>query len=277
MVTIIFIIFSTAGINSLLIPVSPIGVTTSFSLSKGDEAIFYNPANFEAGDDFKLACFYNQLYVSMKSISLALSKKINGLDFGLGIMNFDYGDIEWRPTYPTEDTLLNYSANDFLIALSGGVKISPQGRLGINYKYIAENIYIYHDYAFAFDISLSYRNTQGGISFGATNFGYKLTLNNEEVNLPARLSLGGYRNIKNIAASFDLHYLVNNGKFEFGLGLGLPVGKIVEFNAGMNYRENFYPGFGLVINTAKLVVKYGTAIYPYNLGMINTLGIGLSF
>lgn len=274
---IIFFVITSAGINSLLLPASPIGVITGFSLSKGNEAVFYNPANFTAGDDFKLNCFYNQFYLGLQSFSLALSKKIKDLNLGLGIINFDYGDMELKPDYPTEEPLLNYSAHDFSLGLCGSVKTSAQSSIGINFKYISENIYIYSDYTFAFDVSLAYRNDQAGVSFGVTNFGYQISLKNEEVNLPARLILGGYRNFKNFVTSFDLAYLINNGGFEFGLGGELPVGKFIELKAGVNYHEKFSPGFGFNFIAGKFVVKYGAAIYPFNLGMINTLGIGVDF
>lgn len=274
---IILMIISTSGVTSLLMPSSPAGVTTSFSMSKYGEAIFYNPANFEASEKFTLQCSYNQFYLSMKSVSLSLSKKIKSIDFGLGILNFDYGEIEWRPSYPTEEPLIDYSANDFSIILCGGVAISPQGRVGINIKYITEYVYVYSDYALAFDVALSYSNSKSGLSLGAANFGSKLTINNEEVNLPARLSIGGFYKIKNIVGSCDIHYLVNTSAFEFGVGITLPVHHRIGISAALNYRDQLYPGFGLTVNTGLLEVKYGGAFYPYDLGMVNNFGIGLKF
>jgi len=274
---IIFIIISSAGVNSLLMPSSPIGVTTSFSASKNEEAIFYNPANFEASDNFNLWCFYNRFYVSMHSFSLALSKKIRPIDFGLAIVNFDYGELEWRPDYPTEDPLINYTANNFSLILSAGTNISSQGRVGLNLKYIYENIYTFSDYALAFDLCFAYSNAKSGISFGVSNFGTKITLNNEEVNLPTKISFGGFYGFNRIVTSLDLHYLVNNAIFEFGFGVGFPLHKILKLYAGLNYRENFYPAFGVTINPGKLGIKYGTAFYPRDLGMINIIGIGFGF
>jgi len=273
----IFLLISSAGVNSLLMPASPAGVITGFSLSRGNEAIFYNPANLDATNDFQLACYYNQFYVSTKSISLALSKKINRLNFGLGITNFDYGEIELRPEYPSDDSVTAYTANDFSLGISGSAAISSQGKIGVTLKYISENIYVYGDRTVAFDFALAYHSSFSGVSFGATNIGYKLTLNNEDVNLPAKLSLGGFIDLKKAILSLDVHYLVNNGKFEFGQAWRFPVAQAIELNAGINYREKFFPGFGFVADAGRFAVEYGTAIYPYNLGMINTLGITLSF
>jgi len=275
--TILFVIISSAGVNSLLMPPSPIGVTTSFAIARGGEAIFYNPANFEAENNFKLWCFYNRFYVSMQSVSLSLSKKIKSIDFGLAVVNFDYGDIEWHPGYPTEDSLMNYSANDLSIILCGSANISSKGRVGLNLKYIYENIYVYSDYTFAFDLSLSYIDSKFGISFGAADFGSRITINNEEVNLPARLNFGGFYKLKKLVGSVDVHYLVNNDALDFGLGINFPIHKFVVLNAALNYCESFYPGFGLAINQGRFGIKYGGAFYPEGLGMINTIGIGLGF
>jgi hypothetical protein len=258
-------------------PSSPIGVITSFSIARNQEAIFYNPANFIAKENFELWCFYNRMYLSMHSVSFALGKKIKAVDFGLAVTNFDYGEIEWHPDYPTEDSLTSYNANDFSLIISGGLNLSPDGRIGINLKYISEYIYIYSDYALAIDLSISYSKSNYGLSFGGSNFGTQITLNNEEVNLPARVSLGGFYIVRNITMGLDLHYLINNTVFEFGFGLGLPINESIVLNAAANYRESLYPGFGIQLNTGTLGIKYGAAFYPKDLGMINIVGIGLGF
>jgi hypothetical protein len=277
MSTILLIIIASAGVNSLLMPPSPIGVTTGFASARDAEAIFYNPAHFEARDNFKLSCFYNRFYVSMQSVSLSLSKKIKSIDIGLGIVNFDYGDIEWRPDYPTEDSLTSYSAHDLAVIVGGSARIAPQGKVGIAVKYIYENIYAYADYTFAFDISFSYGNPIYGVSLGAANVGSGITLNNESVNLPTRLSLGGYYGLKMIRASVDVHYLVNTSTFDYGVGVTVPLYSFMTIHAALNYREDFYPGFGLSLNHERFEVKYGGSFYPHQLGMVNTIGIGLNF
>ncbi len=277
MSAIIFLVISISGVNSLLLPASPIGVTTGFSLSKDAEAIFYNPANLEAGKNYKVWCSYNRFYLSMQSVSLALSKSIKSINIGIAFLNFDYGDIERRPDYPTDDSLIYYSANDFSIVVGGSAKLSPQGKIGLNFKYISENIYIYSDYALAFDLSFSYATEETGISFGVSNFGSRITLKSEEVNLPARLSLGGFYAFKKIVASVDVHYLVNNQNFEYGFGLGYPVHNLISLNAALHYRNAFYPGFGMEIKSGTIGIKYAGALYPKDLGMINTVGIGFEF
>ncbi len=274
---ILLVTLAAAGVNSLLMPATPIGLTNGFSMARNEEAIFYNPANFQASEDFRLACFYNRLYLSMQSFALCFSKQVHDFDLGLAIFNFDYGEIEGRPDYPTEDDFLDYTANDFTFILGGRKKISSQGSIGLNLKYINENIYIYSDHALAFDLSFSYIGTRGGISFGTQNFGSRLTLNNEDVSLPARLSFGGFYGFGQIKVSTDFHYLINNSVMEMGFGLSLPLYRIIELNCALNYRDSFYPGLGLTLNTGKISIKYGAALYPKDLGLVNILGLGFSF
>ncbi len=274
---VIFLIISTSGVNSLLLPASPLGVTASFSASQDVEAIFYNPANFEAGENFRLWCSYNRFYLDMQSVSLAVSKRVKSLDLGIAFLNFDYGDIEQHPDYPTKDSLIYYSANDFSIVLGGSVRITPQGRIGINLKYISESIHIYSDYVLAFDVSFSYTSEQSGISFGASNFGSTITLYNEQVNLPARISIGGFHSLKKVIPSVDLHYLVNNNEFEFTVGARFPISNTLSLDGAYHYREDFYPGFGVAIKPGKMAIRYAGAFYPKDLGMINTIGIGFEF
>jgi len=273
------IFFASSGVNSLLMPASPAGVLTGFTVARQAEAIFYNPANFAAGENFRLNCFYNRYYLGMQGISLALSRKIRSVDLGVGITNFDYGSIEWRPEYPSEDTVINYSAYDFVFMICGGFTVSPQARLGVTAKYIAENIYLYSDNALAFDFSLAYMTDRSGLTFGVTNIGSQINLNGEDVNLPARLSLGLSRNFSKFNAAIEAHYLVNRVNFEFGLRAGVPLYKILELSAGLHYRyqDPVFPAFGLDLDLGKFAVKYGLAFYPYNLGPVNTLGFGMEF
>jgi len=273
----IFLLISSSGVNSLLLPASPAGVSTSFSISKDAEAVFYNPANLNGYEDYNLYCSYNRFYLSMQSVSLALSKKIKSVDFGLAFINFDYGDIEWHPNYPSEDSLVYYTANDFSMILSSKIAVSENGNVGISIKYISESIYIYSDHALAFDIGFSYFKTPYGVTFGASNCGTKISLNNEEVNLPARLSMGGFYDLKKLSVSTDVHYLVNNGIFEFGVGIRVPVYSMMVFDLAAQYRESFYPGFGVTLKTGGLAFRYAGSLYPKNLGMISTFGIGFEF
>ncbi|UCG30461.1 MAG: hypothetical protein JSV53_00885 [candidate division WOR-3 bacterium] len=271
--TFMLIIIAAAGVKSLLMPASPVGVTTSFAMASREEAIFYNPSNFEAGDNYTVQCSYNRFYLGMQSVSLSLSKKFKEVHFGLGIVNFDYGEIEYRPDYPTEDPLINYRAYDFSLILGASVDVSSQGRIGINLKYVTENIYIYSDYALAMDIAFAYRSATSGITFGATNFGTKMMINNGEVNLPACLNVGGFQQVNKLTLSGDLRYLINDAAFEFGIGASMPVHQRLTLSAAANYRDEFYPGFGLSIAVGALEVKYGGSFYPKNLGMVNNIAL----
>lgn len=273
----LYIIIATSGVNSLLLPASPVGMATPFSTAQNAEALFYNPANVSAGEQNQIWCSYNRFYLSMQSVSLAFSKQMKSIGIGLAFVNFDYGDIEWRPPYPTEDPVTYYSASDFSLVLGGNVRVSEFGRIGLNVKYIHENIYIYTDYTIAFDLCFAYATATHGLSFGVSNLGGKITLYNEAVNLPARISVGGFFSVRKLILSSDVHYLVNNGVMEFSTGAGYPVQERIILNASLHYREEFYPGFGLEVNTGKIGIKYGGALYPRDLGMINTIGLGFEF
>ncbi len=274
---ILFLLITSAGVNTLLMPASAKGVLTYYSRAAGDEAIFYNPATFNAQDDYRLSVFYSRIYVDMENINVALSRRFNTIDLGISIMNFDYGKIETRPEYPTEDSAGFYAAKDFSIGLCASKDISTNGRLGLKAKYIYENVYIYSGSTLALDISLAYLTNFSGITAGATNIGGVIKIANEQVNLPAKLSFGYYRNLNKFTASWDLHYLINTTKFETSLATEVKLINDLELGIAINYRDSFYPGFYLGIAHHTFSLKYGASIYPYDLGMINTIGIGFLF
>jgi hypothetical protein len=277
MLTILLV--AAAGVNSLLMPASPAGVLSGFAVARNAEAIFYNPAHFRSADAFRLDCYYNRFYLGMQSFALALSRQYRSLDLGLGITNFDYGDIEWRPDYPTEDPLLDYSANDFVFMVCGSVPISPQGRLGLAVKYVAENLYLYSDQAIAFDLSLAYRRDRFGFSFGCANLGTKLELNDDEVNLPARFSAGLSYRLAPVEVGLEGHYFVNRPGLETALSAAAPVYRRLELSAGLRwrYRDPVFPAFGLALDLERTRLSYGVALYPYSLGLVNTLGLHFDF
>ncbi|OGC41911.1 hypothetical protein A2Y85_01085 [candidate division WOR-3 bacterium RBG_13_43_14] len=277
MLYLIYFLINSSGVNSLLLPVSPLGLTAGFSNADRTEAIFYNPSKFRAEDKYMLWCSYNQFYLDMHSVSMALSKKFGKIGIGIGFVNFDYGEIEWHPDYPTEDPLTNYTANDFSIILGASTDITEQGRIGLNLKYISENIMIYSDYALAFDLAFSYRNEKSSISLGVTNFGSQLTIRNDDINLPAKLSMGLTYQFNKFGLGGDAHYLVNTSDFEGDMSVNVPLHPILAINLAAQYRERIFPAFGFDMAIGNIAFKYAGSIYPRSLGMINTLGIGFEF
>ncbi len=273
----LFLLFTSAGVNTLLMPASARGVLTYYSRSTGDEAIFYNLVIFSAQDYYRLSFFYSNVYAAMKNLNLALSRRFNQFDFGISIMNFDYGLIEARPDYPTDDSTGFYTANDFCLGICASKSISTNGKLGMKMKYIYENIYIYSGATLGFDISLAYINHSYGMSIGATNIGGTIKIASESVNLPAKLSFGYSRNLNKLILSLDLHYLVNTQKFESSIAADMIINKSFELGISANYRDLPYPGFYFGFYRNSMYIKYGTSIYPYDLGMINSIGIGFLF
>lgn len=283
MYTVMLFIIATSGVNSLLLPASPNGLATPFATSTDAEALFYNPANFIAGENYSIWCSYNRFYLSMQSVSLAISKGIGSASIGIALLNFDYGDIELRPDYPHDDTVPYYSAHDFSLILGSSIKLSSEGKIGLNIKYITESIYVYSGYGIALDLSFSYANQRSGLSFGASNIGTKITLRNENVNLPTCISLGGFYDLKKVRVSADAHYLVNTATlenteaYEFSVGAQIPLHEILRIHGTLMYRETVYPGFGFEITPGTFSIKYAGAFFPKNLGMVNTIGIGFDF
>ncbi len=274
----LFILITSAGVNGLLMPASAKGIMTYYSTSVGSEAIFYNPSIFSAGPEgYNLSFFYTNIYASMRNMNLGIGRRFNDFDIGISVMNYNYGNIEAKPDYPTEDSTGFYTGSDFYLGFCVAKNVSTKGKVGIKVKYIYENLYIYTDATLGFDLALAYINEFSGLSAGATNFGGKLKIANEEVNLPAKLSLGYYRMIKKFTVSCDIHYLINTASFESSIAGEMKLNSNLETGLSINYRDQLYPGFYLGIHTRNLTIKYGASLYPYNLGMINTIGIGFSF
>ncbi|MEO0161649.1 MAG: hypothetical protein ABIL39_07285 [candidate division WOR-3 bacterium] len=272
------LIISAAGISGLIMPHSPKGLLTYYSRATGTEAIFYNPSLFIADQSRYTVNFsYAHLYQSMRNMNLGLGRKFHDFNLGVNIMNFDYGDIEAHPDYPTGESTGFYTGSDFCIGILLSKNFTQNGRIGIKTKYIYENLYIYSGATLAVDFSLAYMNEISGLSLGATNIGGTIKIANETVNLPAKLSGGYYRKFGLLTLSGDLHYLVNTSSFESSLAAELELSKKLMTGFAINYRDQVFPGFYLGITHNLLHINYGASLYPYNLGMVNSVGIGVSF
>ncbi|MCX7995447.1 MAG: hypothetical protein N3A65_06735 [candidate division WOR-3 bacterium] len=274
----ILLLISAAGVAGLLMPPSAKGLLTYYSRTGGNEAIFYNPSLFIASEDrYGLNFSYAHIYHGMKNMNMGIGKRFNTLNLGISIMNFDYGDIEARPDYPTRDSTGYYTGNDFCLGFLVSRDITKNGRIGFKIKYIYENLYVYSGSTLGLDLALAYMNEISGLSVGATNIGGTIKIANEEVNLPAKLSVGYYRILKKFTLSSDIHYLVNISSFECALAVEVKVSDLFDTGFSINYRDEFYPGFYIALQPGALQITYGASFYPYNLGMVNIIGIGISF
>ncbi len=252
---------------------------TGFSLARGAEATFFNPANLQlTNNELHFLLSYGRVFLDIEHSSLFLAKKIMMFNLGLGLVNFDYGDMVFKPDYPTEDDNATFNANDLSFFFAAATKLSPKGNIGLSFKFIKEYIYIYSAQASAINLALNYLPTPNNtFSFGVFDIGTSLQLKDSAYSLPVRFSLGASNYTKKFLTGFDFHYLIHSKDWILNMGEELTISHMFKFRGGFRYFDGltFNTGFGITFSW--LALDYGLAYLPKRLGFSHYLSLKRNF
>lgn len=293
--------FGMEGFNSLKIGVYPrqlsmggIGTSTA----KGPSSSFYNPALLTETSSFGMDISYARWFLDTQHSSLFLSRHKKDKAFGFGLINFHYGDIEYRPEYPTPEPLGEYSADDFTLSLSYAQSVDPHTSLGISAKFYYEKIGLDGGMSYGADFGFIYKvNRNLWLGFSINNFAKIMKLKIEGFYLPTEGRFGIGFNGKHFKAGADLSYLFYSAEIRAGIGLEIPfrnfslrIGHRViskdyshrEYNEEEGRYENVsrYHTLGLDGLTLGLGIKkgilsldYSCLPSPWNLSLTHHIGL----
>ncbi len=272
------LIFSSEGLASALLCPTARELAlggAGFALSCGPEAVYLNPAALRVpGNDLLFSISYGRLFLDIEHSSLFLSRRIAKVNLGLGLVNFDYGDLTFKPDYPTEDNSTIFHANDLSLILGLSASISPKGNVGLSFKYIKEYIYVYSSSARAFNFALNFLPSQSNqISLGGFDIGNSLELRNEPYGLPMRLSLGYSNTTGKFLGGIEFHYLLRSRDWALNFGEQFTLSRHFTLRGGVRYFDGptLTGGFGL--GWSWLALDYGLAYLPKNLGFSHYFGL----
>ncbi len=271
------IFFTNEGVaSSLICPTArEAGMgNTGFSLTYGPEAVYLNPAHLQLNKSQELlfSISYGRLFLDIQHSSLFLSKRFSSFNLGLGVSNFDYGDLIFKPEYPTEEDAV-FNANDLSILGGAGFNLSNKGYGGIGIKFIKEYIQIYSAQVLAGNLALSYLPNQNlRFSLGTFDISRNMKLKNSEFEgepygLPVRFSFGCSNQWRRLLSGLDLHYLIRSK--DWMLNFGEEIGLVSEFKLrwGCRYFDGLTLSGGLGISLAWLTLDYGVSYLPKGLGL----------
>jgi len=272
------LIFSSEGLASaLLCPTAREFAMggAGFALGRGPEAVYLNPAALRApGNDLLFSISYGRLFLDIEHSSLFLSRRIALVNVGLGLVNFDYGDLTFKPDYPTEDNSAKFHANDLSVVLGIAASISPKGNVGLSFKYIKEYVYIYSTDARAFNFALNFMPSQTNrISLGGFDIGNSLELKSEPYGLPMRLSLGYSNTTGRFLGGLEFHYLVRSQDWALNFGEQFALSRHFTLRGGVRYFDGLTMTGGFGLAWSWLALDYGLGYLPKNLGFSHYFGL----
>ncbi len=165
-----------SGINSLAflkvgVGAKQVGIGSAATTLKGDpNMIFWNPSGIiNDGKKFAVSFTYNRWIADISQVAVALSYNLNRVGtVGFGIISFGLSGISAdRDLLPPElshlqieqQTSLTYNFRDIAVIISYARKVTDVLSLGVNLKYLREQIDDLSASAFAVDFGANYKVT----------------------------------------------------------------------------------------------------------------------
>jgi hypothetical protein len=312
----------TSAATFLRIPVGAraIGMGSSFvSMTNDATGLYWNPSAIASLNSNALVADHTLwlpgIYFDFVGLVLPLGE-LGTVGFSSSIMHTD--DMEITTPDQPMGTGQTFNASSFAVAVTYSRNLTDRFAIGGTFKYIRETIY--NDYAagIGFDVGTIYQTPFAGIRLGAciSNFGTKMQMTGEDLNIPAVISNQNGTN-QSITAklntdAFDLPLMmrigisgevINNEDVRFTLSadgvnpndnaqsvdLGAEVGLLKEkFQLRGGYQDLFLPdqesnysfGFSLheinVIGDILITVEYAYHNYIH-LGNSNRFTLGIKF
>ncbi|MEW6618925.1 MAG: PorV/PorQ family protein [bacterium] len=195
------------------------------SCPNGIDSIFFNPAGLSLIDHKEAAFFYSTLLdIKHGFAGYAQRVKENSV-FGLSIATLQVGDIEIN--YENKPCRKVKAESDYVISLSGGLKLTKNLSAGINLKKIqSELVEEIKAKAYAIDFGTLLLISEN-LSFGVAgqNFGSDVKYREKKDPLPFNIRAG---------ASYKF-LLPNANNILLGVDLVKPKGDDIKTHVGMEY------------------------------------------
>ena len=108
----------------------------------GPSAMYYNPALTAALKSFAVNINYTKWFLDTYEQSVFLTRPLPYFNLGLGLVNFNAGELEYRPDHPTENPYGEFNPVDFNFYLNLS-RSAAKMAYGISARVYYEKIYEY--------------------------------------------------------------------------------------------------------------------------------------
>lgn len=253
----------------------------------GPQSMYYNPALTSGINSFAVNFNYNQWFFDTYNQSIFLMRPFRYLNFGFGAVNFNAGELELRPDYPTNDILGEFSPVDFNFYFNISRKLTSAQNpvsLGASARLYYSKIYDQTATGYGFDAGLSYQpadNLQIGISI--VNFATQMRYVREKFSVPRRFAAGADYLIKisanqKLKLAIDLAYLYYEQVFNLSSGLEYIIHDRYFIRSGYKHSDQpnyFSAGIGFIVKNLR--VEYAFTPYQLDLGSNHHISLGIGY
>ena len=204
--------------------------------------------------------------------------------FGLAINNLSSGEMELRTEFAPQGTGQMFSANNTAIGLSYARSLSDRFDLGIQAKYIREQLAEYNDHTATIDLGFLYKTDYKKLQFAVMlqNFGNNTRLDGSSqpvtFNDNGTPSLDSYPPPTTFKLGLSMHaYETEEYKILAGLQLNSPTDNAENLGLGLEgvYRNLFFVRAGYQINVdGQKLPSFGAGVHTYLAGNEISLDYG---
>ena len=163
------------------------------ALARGAAAVYWNPAMMAFGDNgTDLLLQHQRMWGLFDKETAIVAHRTDMGALGFMFSGFYADDMERYEEINVGVPLGSFRPYQVALGFSYARKIGADFAAGAMIKLLHEEIDMYGDTGFAYDLSVAHKAVIEGLWFGASlnNFGPDLTLNNEPYTLPTALRVG---------------------------------------------------------------------------------------
>jgi hypothetical protein len=283
--------FLKIGIGARQVALGETGIASSGDVN----SIFWNPAATIGFEGLQASFSYTNWIADLNIMSGAVGINVESIGtISLSYVTLDYGDLEEAYTTSASGNIdtrtgSTFSGSDLLFGIGIARSFTDKLSIGVNIKYIREDLFSYSSDLWGFDVGSYYDTQWRGISIAmsAQNFSsqarwlYTKEEEQQTYELPiiyrigmnidllgnSDLFLGGSNNQHKLSLGVDAIH-TNDYAERLHLGLEYSAFNLISLRSGykFNYEEgNFSAGIGLFYETAllKLTIDYAYVQYDF--------------
>lgn len=256
------------------------GLGSAFTAISNDiTAIYYNPAGLVQLNKKEISITHTEWIANSKFDFIGYAQPSTNQTIGLGLTYLSYGEIE--AYNKNRQQIGTFSAQDLAITTSYSKFLTNSLSIGLNFKFIQQNIESEKAAGFGFDLGILKKLTQIPlqIGFAFKNIGPELKFIKKSYPLPLTLSVGACYTLFNfLILASDINYEpINN---HFGVSFGSEYTPISSLSLRLGYLltkekiSTIGAGFGLKLFNCHLDYCF----LPYSvLGDTHRLSFTLRF
>ena len=203
-------------------------------------ASYWNPAGLGNIQRSQFGFMHNQWFADIKHEYIGFVQPLGNLGvIGTSILFLDYGEIQRTVVHNGHvEEKGEFRPYDLAFVLSYGRRLFGDSAIGVNAKWLREQIDEKNAQVYAFDIGALYPIGESGLILGLNlqNLGTEAKFDKESFGLPTNLKLG--LSYKLLEESFTIVADVNkpvDDDISIGIGAGLEIANLLHLRGGYKY------------------------------------------